>query len=126
MKTITLKEFTDNFMEISNNLTYAEIQMLYLIITEPDVINISRQNFADKIGTHRRTIWLGIKKLQKLNYVSDINVKENGIEESDINITNKEPREGNKDITYNDIDATKNARISKYDKLLNEYLIDNK
>ena len=88
MKTIDLKEFTDNFMEISSNLTNAEIRLLYLLITEPDVIKISRQKFADKVGTHRRTLWLGIKKLQKLNYVSGINVKENGIEKGDNNITN--------------------------------------
>jgi hypothetical protein len=72
MNTIDLQEFTENFMEISNRLTNAEIRMLYLLITEPDVIKLSQQEFADKIGTHRRTINIGLKKLLEHKYISDI------------------------------------------------------
>lgn len=125
MKTISLKEFTDNFMQISNNLTNAEMRLLYLFITEPDVIKLSQQQFADKIGTHRRTIWLGIKKLQKLNYISGINVNENGIEKSDNNITNAKSDKGDTNITFHDIEETNYERNRKYETLLYEYEIYN-
>lgn len=70
MKTIDLKEFTSDFMEISKNLTSSEVRMLYLLITNPDVIRLSQQTFASKIGSHRRTINIGYKKLLKHGYIS--------------------------------------------------------
>jgi hypothetical protein len=70
MKTISLSEFTSNFMEISNNLTASEVRMLYLLITQPDVIKISQQMFASKIGTHRRTISIGYKTLTNHGYIT--------------------------------------------------------
>jgi hypothetical protein len=137
MKTISLKEFTDNFMEISDNLTYAQTRMLYLLLTEPDLINISRQKLADKIGTHRRTIWLGIIKLQKLNYISGIKITENEIEEidnsnditikseeSDMNITkNKIEQE---DINFDRTKDLNKSSILRYDKLLYDFFLNQK
>lgn len=85
MNTIDLQEFTNNFMEISNRLTNAEIRMLYLLITEPDVIKLSQQEFAKKIGTHRRTINIGYKNLFKQGYIGDKDIKR--AVKSDKNIT---------------------------------------
>src|SRR4030042_6443280 len=96
MKTIKIKEFTDNFLEISNNLTLAEIRMLYLLISEPYVIKLSQQKFADKIGTHRRTINLGLKKLLQHKYVSDINITDDLSISSDKNITSNIEEEAEK------------------------------
>jgi len=86
MKTIDLKEFIDNFMEISKKLTHAELQMLYLFIAEIDVINLSQQKIADRLGVNRRTIILGIKKLLKNKYISDINITLKKAVRSDKNI----------------------------------------
>jgi hypothetical protein len=135
MKTINLKEFTDSFMAISNNLTHAELRMLYLLITEPDVIKLSQQKFAEKIGTNRRTIWLGIEKLKKLNYISaikttddqmtvdsDKNITKTQLEDSDTNITDSKVLvESDKDITKtqlegSDINITDNKVIVDSDK----------
>lgn len=64
MRTITLKDFTDDFMEISKKLTHSELRMLYLLITEPQVVKLTQSKFAERISTDRRTINLGYKKLR--------------------------------------------------------------
>ena len=87
MKTISLKEFTNKFMAISDNLTRAEIRLLYLLITEPSVIKISHKSIADRIKTDRRTIWIGLKNLNEHKYISDINITNESKQESDKNIT---------------------------------------
>jgi hypothetical protein len=74
MKTISLEEFTANFMEISKNLTSSEMRMLYLLITKQEVMKISQQSFADEIGAHRRTINIGYKKLMKNGYIDTLDV----------------------------------------------------
>jgi hypothetical protein len=71
MLTITEKEFFERFMIISQDLTYAEVRMLYLLIAEPDIIELSQQVFANRIQAHRRTINIGLKKLRKLKYIGD-------------------------------------------------------
>lgn len=71
MKTITENEFLEEFMKISQDLTYSEARMLYLIITEPYIIDIPQELFAKRIHAHRRTINIGLKKLRKLNYISE-------------------------------------------------------
>lgn len=70
METIHSYDFFGNFMEISKNLTLSEVQMLYLLIKDPSVRSLSQQEFADKIGTHRRTINIGLKKLVQFGYLS--------------------------------------------------------
>ena len=71
MKTIIEPYFIRNFIKISQELTYAEIRMLYLLILEPHVSELSQQEFADRIQAHRRTINIGLKKLKRLHYVFD-------------------------------------------------------
>jgi len=66
---MTLKDFALNFMVISKNLTHAELRMLYLLITEPEVKRLSQQDFGYKILKNRRTINIGLKKLQRLGYI---------------------------------------------------------
>lgn len=70
---ITLNDFTNNFMGISNNLTISELRMLYLLITEPNVKNITQEEFGDKIGADRRTIISGNKKLLRYGYITGKN-----------------------------------------------------
>ena len=72
MKTIELQDFANDFMQISNNLTLSEIKMLYLLITDKDTRYYTQQEFAEEIGTNRRTINLGFKKLLKYKYIYDI------------------------------------------------------
>lgn len=69
MRTITLKDFTDDFMEISKKLTHSELRMLYLLITEPQVVKLTQSEFAERISTDRRTINLGYKKLRENNLI---------------------------------------------------------
>jgi len=122
MKTIDLKEFTDNFMEISSNLTNAETRMLYLLITTPDVITLSRQKFAEKIGTNRRTIWLGIEKLKKLKYLSGIDVIDDEITiDSDINITKNQIEQG--DIIIDSAKDIIKSSILRYNELLGGFFL---
>jgi hypothetical protein len=71
MKTLTENEFFEQFMKISRNLTYSEIRMLYLIITEPHTIDIPQELFAKRIHAHRRTINIGLKKLRRHGYISE-------------------------------------------------------
>lgn len=73
MKTITEHSFFRNFIKISQELTYAEVRMLYLLITEPAISKLPQQEFADRIKAHRRTINIGLKKLKQLHYISDSN-----------------------------------------------------
>ena len=42
-------------MKISEELTYAEVRMLYLLLTEPSISELSQQDFANKIQVNRRT-----------------------------------------------------------------------
>jgi hypothetical protein len=72
MKTFTEEFFLSDFMKISENLTSAELRMLYLLITQPEVIEFSQSEFAKKINVHRRTINIGMKKLKELNFISNI------------------------------------------------------
>lgn len=74
MKTIELDKFVSEYMDISTNLTHAELRMLYVLINNPDVINLSQQQFADKLGVNRRTIVIGLQKLEQHNYISDKNI----------------------------------------------------
>ncbi len=69
MITITEKEFFEKFMKISQELTYSEVRMLYLIITEPYIVELPQQLFANRIQAHRRTINIGLAKLKRLNYI---------------------------------------------------------
>lgn len=52
METVGAKEFYEDFLRISQSLTLTELQMLYILITEPEAIELSQQAFADKLGTH--------------------------------------------------------------------------
>lgn len=127
MKTINLLEFTSNFMEISKNLTPAEVRMLYLLITKPDVINISQQSFANEIGAHRRTINIGYKKLLKNGYISlsDISKKDQAdtgacitndqVEDHNLISTNIMNTEDNIRMTGNKIQKESSDKISKYE-----------
>ena len=76
MRTIRANEFFEHFIKISQNLTMTELQMLYILITEHEVIELSQQGFADRLGTHRRTINIGLKKLRQLKYIGDISIEE--------------------------------------------------
>jgi hypothetical protein len=69
MRTITIKDFTDDYMEISKKLTHSELRMLYLLITEPHVVKLTQSEFAERISTDRRTINLGYKKLRENNLI---------------------------------------------------------
>lgn len=128
MKTIDLEEFTSNFMDISKNLTSSEVRMLYLLILQPDVINISQQAFARKIGTHRRTINIGYKKLLKHGYISipdipdkhqadigtiltNVQVEYDNLISPDIKNT-----ENNISITDNKIEKAINGKITRNEK----------
>lgn len=74
MKTIELNKFVSDFMEISNNLTHAELKMLYVLIIDPDVIKLSQVKFAEMLGVDRRTIIFGYKKLREHGYLYDKNI----------------------------------------------------
>jgi hypothetical protein len=101
MKTTSKDEFMLFFIEISQKLTLAELRMLYLLITEPEVIELSQQEFADRIKTHRRTINIGLKKLKKYNFIYDITIDElrqnndnNQTNTNDIDISNQDYKIG--------------------------------
>ena len=115
MKTIDLKEFTENFIKISSTLTIAEIQMLYLFITEPSMINLSQQNIADRIGSDRRTVNIGVKKLKQKGYVSDMNIASEQLRDSDNNITHVEKDDSDKNITHTEKDDS-DKNIALYEK----------
>lgn len=85
MKTIELNRFVSDFMEISNNLTHAELKMLYVLIIDPDVINLSQVKFAEMLGVDRRTIIFGYKKLREHGYLCDKNVTEGDEEKTGLN-----------------------------------------
>ena len=118
MKTINLNEFSSDFMDISEKLTLSEVRMLYLLITDPDVIKISQQVFASKIGAHRRTINIGYKKLLKHGYISDPDI--NKQQRSDIvaNITNEQVDDTN--FISADIKNTQNNRSIRDNKIKKE------
>ncbi len=71
MKTISEQEFFGEFMKISQDLTYSEVRMLYLIITDPSILEMPQELFAKRIQAHRRTINIGLKKLRKLHYIPE-------------------------------------------------------
>ena len=97
MKMSTPIQFFHDFLQISENLTLAEMRMLYVLITQPEVIDLPQQEFADIIQTHRRTINLGLKKLRTCGYLAEL-------EKSNIQLL--DPRA--KDIPQRDIsDAQK-------------------
>jgi hypothetical protein len=108
MKTINLDEFSSNFMEISENLTLSEVRMLYLLIINPDVIKISQQMFANKIGAHRRTINIGYKKLLKHGYIGIPDITKQHHIDVDTNITNEQVEDNN--VVSTDIKNTQNDR----------------
>lgn len=93
MKTLSKEEFFRNFLDISKSLTSAELRMLYLLITEPEVIELSQQEFAKKIQTHRRTINIGLKKLKRQKYIKDIFLMDR-----DKNIIDHQIKHGKKNI----------------------------
>lgn len=121
MKTIDIKEFTDNFMVISSNLTHAEIRMLYLLITEPDVIKLSQQKLADKIETHRRTINIGLKKLVKYTYLRDFHTRDDETLNSDKNITINQIEYG--ELNNDSQNVITKATESNYNELLSDFLL---
>jgi|GEM_PF-2842727 len=99
METIKLKEFIRDFMEISENLTKAEIRILYLLINEPEVKSLSQLDFASKILADRRTINLGLKKLKEFGYIKAPNSTQidvinnlNYVQKNNLNIPTKEIR----------------------------------
>lgn len=71
MKTISENEFFNTFMKISQNLTFAETRILYLLITEPYLYDLPQHILANRLKTHRRTINIGLKKIRELNYVTE-------------------------------------------------------
>lgn len=118
MKTIDQNEFTSNFMEISKNLTSAEMRMLYLLITKPDVIKISQQAFANEIGAHRRTINIGYKKLLKNGYINIQDIPDQQKVYIDTNITNGQVDDNN--FISTDIKNTPNNRSITDNKIEKE------
>lgn len=124
METINLNNFTSNFMEISKYLTLSEMRMLFLLITKPDVINISQQAFANIIGAHRRTINIGYKNLLRNGYINIQNIPKHKVD-IDANIINEQFDENNfistginntpniKNITDNKIEKEINDKIKK-------------
>jgi hypothetical protein len=76
MRTIPKSDFTFFFMSISKKLTLAELRLLYLLITEPTIIELPQQEIADKIGANRRTVNIGLKKLKHQNFIWDLNVED--------------------------------------------------
>jgi len=71
MKTYTPSEFYRGFLSLSENLTLAELRMLYLLITEPETICLSQEEFASKIHTHRRTINIGLRKFRECGIITN-------------------------------------------------------
>jgi DNA-binding MarR family transcriptional regulator len=69
MKTTKKSDFLYFFLEISEKLTLNELRLLYLLMTEPKVIELSQQEIADRIQAHRRTVNIGLKKLKGLKYI---------------------------------------------------------
>jgi hypothetical protein len=122
MKTITEEEFLNRFLKISNELTYAEICMLYLLITEPYIVELSQQKFADRINSHRRTINIGMKKLKELKYISaSSSSKETEVVDDKIiddNIILKSEKETAEQVVINSI--KKYYPINKKDFIINE------
>ena len=116
MKTIDLATFTSRFMEISKNLTLSEVRLLYLLITEPDVIKISQKELANITGTNRRTIWLGLEKLRQLDYITNDDSR-------DINITLDETEISESHNLLNNID---NSNERSYDELFRNYSLHSK
>jgi hypothetical protein len=112
-------------MEISENLTSSEMRMLYLLITRPDVINISQQAFANEIGAHRRTINIGYKKLLKNGYINIQDIPDQHKVDIDTNIANElvdninlistdiKNAPDNRSITDNRIEEENNDKITK-------------
>jgi hypothetical protein len=76
MKTIGKSDFMYFFMDISEKLTLAEVRLLYLLITEPNIIEASQQEIANIIGAHRRTVNLGLKKLKQCQCIEDVNFED--------------------------------------------------
>lgn len=69
------EEFLADFMKISANLTSSELRMLYVILKEPEVLNLSQEQFAKRISASRRTINIGLKKLRELNLINALDDK---------------------------------------------------
>jgi hypothetical protein len=113
MKTIGIKEFSKNFIIISKNLTIAEVRMLYLLITDPEYMYISQQDFAKRIGTHRRTINIGFRKLKEFEYISDFKKhNKSGSTDKIKNIIHCEP--GTEKLTKKEIRILKEFIIHAY------------
>ena len=122
MRTISLKEFTNDFMDISKDLTYTEIRMLYLLITKPEVRDLTQQDFANKLKTDRRTIYLGLKKLRGKKYLAGINF-------SHINVGNSKSGDITNNIENFDIDISKKILVENkriiIGSFIDYYSIDN-
>lgn len=72
MITISKHIFFRDFMEISRKLTLSELRMLYILMIEPQAIELSQQEFAEKVDSHRRTINIGLKKLKELGFIKEL------------------------------------------------------
>lgn len=131
MKTISLSEFTSNFMEISNNLTSSEVRMLYLLITQPDVIKISQQKFANRIGTHRRTVSIGYKTLTNHRYITipenpskhrkdiGVNIAHPHVEKNNLTLTDNKNAKNGINITDIKIEKENNEKITRNENSVN-------
>lgn len=71
MKTIRKSDFTFFFWGISEKLTLAELRLLYLLIIEPDIMELPQQEIAVILNTHRRTVNIGLKNLKKYGFIKD-------------------------------------------------------
>ena len=116
MITISPNDFYKEFLKISQNLTMTELQMLYILINEPEVIELQQQTFADRLGTHRRTINLGLKKLKQLNLIYDIS-----IEERNSKATQRLIESGKKRLTAFEIQQAKRFIIDSLNKYYHPY-----
>lgn len=110
MKAITKGDFFNSFFLLSKRLTIAELRLLYILITEPDSIDLSQQEIADKIGTHRRTVNIGLKTLKELGYISNVHFDE---EENNIIEYGKEGDTKN-EITTMDFNYAKKTIREKF------------
>ena len=122
MQTIDERRFFRKFITISEELTYAEIRMLYLLITEPTIAELPQHEFAERIQAHRRTINIGLKKLKRLNYIYDDNLGKGKEEAKELGIDNdmfqKQEEETAKKVIINSIPDY--YKIKKRNFIVNE------
>lgn len=98
-------------MKISHDLTSAELRMLYLLITEPEIIEISQKEFGNKINAHRRTINIGLKKLKEYKLIRDIDFNKRGK-----NIADHQTYHGEKIVSMREETQAKKFIIDSFKK----------